>query len=209
MNRSFWVAAVLAVGIVAAVAMYADRVIDGVKGRDQKLTAEFAERSTRLRALDKLYPWTPRRTLDPQRMPPYLAVRKAIAARLQDKPIETTGDHYWRGRSIRNEMLLWLTSELNVNRMSLREYRFLSHRWQALLAIGERLGLLGAWQQVVVTKQHRRGLPLPPPAKDATEAEKALLRQHEKDLEATLEADLLGPLLDEVAGGGREQPGDR
>jgi len=209
MNRSFWVAAVLAVGIVAAVAMYAENVIDDVKGREERLAAEFAERAEQLRALDKTFPWTPRKTLDPQRMKPYLAVRKQIAARLKQKLDETTSDNYWHGRRTRNDLLLWLTSELMLNRMSLQEYRFVSHRWHALLAIGERLGLLGAWQRVVVTKEHPKGLPLPPPAKDATEEEKALLRQHEKELEATLEADLLGPLLEEVAGDGQTPSGDR
>lgn len=201
MSRSFWVAAVLAVGIVAAVALYANTVLQDVQKREDKINKEFAERAVALRDLDKLYPYTPRKTLDPARMKPYLEVRRNVAAQLKKREEEPADDNRWHARQTRNEMLLWLTAELNAHKMSFAEYRAITRRWQAILALGRRIGLLGSWQAVVKTEKHPDGLPLPPPAKDASEEEQAILRQHEKDIEATLRADLLGPLIDDVANG--------
>ena len=55
--------------------------------------------------------------------------------------------------------------------------------------------------QVTAADLEPAKLELPPPAKDATQAEKDLVRKHARELTDTILVDQLGPLLDAIAAG--------
>jgi len=193
--RNLWIASTLALVVVGALALYANSLLNNVRERDDRLRNALTERMDGLRALDQRYPYTPRRTLDPARMPAYLEVRRETSRFLRERLSVAAEDNVFHAKETRNDVLLVLTSELNARKMSRAEYVAISTRWHALLARGDRLGLIGEWQRVVTTKEHPKGLPLPAPAKDATKAELELFRASEQALKETLHADLLLLLL--------------
>jgi hypothetical protein len=204
MSKSVWIAAVLGIGIVVAVSMFAKSVVDDFQKRDAKLEEEYRQRVSELRELDKRFPYkAPEKpTLIGARMEEYLAVRRQVAEVFEKKLKERGDDNYFHGKSTRNDVLLWLRGELVQNKMSFAEYMAITRRWHAILARGERLGLYGAWQDIVTTKEHPRGLPMGEPAKEVPSPELDVMRKHEKGLEETLHADLLTPTLDAIAAGG-------
>ena len=190
--RNLWIFGIFALVVVGALALYATSLVNDVRQREDKLRETFQERMEDLRALDKRYPYAPRLTLDPARMPIYLEVRKETSRFFRERIDELShGENAFHRMETRNEVLLVLASELNVRKMSLAEYRAITARWQSLLARGDRLGLLGDWQRIVKSKEHPQGLPLPEPAKDPQKAELELFRANEKALAASLHADLL------------------
>ncbi|MHC4958095.1 MAG: hypothetical protein ACYTGN_06935 [Planctomycetota bacterium] len=200
MSKSVWIAAVLGIGIVVAVSLFAKGVVDDFKKRDARLEQEFEQRVGELRELDTRFPYKapPQPTLVGARMEPYIAVRSKVGEVFKKKLQEHGDDNYFHGKSTRNDMLLWLRGELTQNEMSFAEYMAITRRWHAILARGERLGLYGAWQDIVTTKEHPRGLPLGEPAKAVPPEELEVMRKHEKGLEETLYADLLTPTLDAI-----------
>ncbi len=190
--KGVWIAGIFALVLVGALALYATSLVNEVRNREDKLSETLQERTEDLRALDRRYPYTPRKTLDPARMPLYLEVRKETA-RVFRKRIDdlSHGVSVFHAKETRNEVLLVLTRELNARKMSLAEYRAITARWQSLLARGDRLGLTGEWRRIVTSEQHPKGLPLPEPAKDTPKAELELFRASENALAASLHADLL------------------
>ena len=199
--RNLWVASTLGLVVVGAMALYASSLLNDLREREDRLRKTLAQRADGLRALDKRYPYTPRKTLDPARMPIYLEARKETSRFFGERLEDSSEDNVFHAKATRNEVLLVLTSELNARKMSLAEYRAITARWQSLLARGDRLGLMGEWRRVVTSKEHPEGLPLPEAAKDATKEELELFRASEKALKESLYADLLSPTLKRIAEG--------
>ena len=190
--RSVWIAGIFALVFVGALALYATSLVNDVRQREDKLQEALSERVADLRKLDARYPYTPRKTLDPARMPIYIEVRKETSRFFRERINDLSqGENVFHRLETRNEVLLVLTSELNARKMSLAEYRAITARWQSLLARGDRLGLTGEWRRIVTSEQHPKGLPLPAPAKNTPKVELELFRASENALAASLHADLL------------------
>jgi len=177
----------------------------------QELKETYEARCDALRGLDTRFPFKPPARLEPARFTAYLAVRRRVAEERQaqlDAPKKGT----LVARRRRNDLLEVLRAELEANQMGLAEYRALATRWQAVLAQDGPFDLRKAWNEMAaeynekmskVTAADRESaeLELPPPAKDATQAEKDLVRKHERELTDTILVDQLEPLLDAIAAG--------
>jgi hypothetical protein len=176
-----------------------------------QLKEAYEARCDALRGLDARFPFEPPAKLEPERFAAYLAVRHRLAVERQaqiDAPKEGT----LAARSRRNDLLEVLRAELDAQKMGFAEYRALGARWQAVLAQDGPFDLRKAWNEMAaeynekmsrVTKSDREParLELPPPAKDATQAEKDLVRKHARELTDTILVDQLGPLLDAIGAG--------
>jgi hypothetical protein len=175
----------------------------------EELKAAYEARCGALRGLDARFPFKPPARLEPARFAAYLAVRRAVAAERQaqlDAPKKGT----LVARRRRNRLLEVLRAELDAQKMGFAEYRALAARWQAVLAQDGPFDLRKAWNETAAEYNEKMGqvtasdrepakLELPPPAKDATQAEKDLVRKHARELADTLPVDELGPLLDAIA----------
>jgi len=196
--RKLLIVSLFAVVCVGGIAIYATNILGKFHERDQALRQQFAERADDLRALDALFPWTPRATLDPARFPTWLTVRGKVSEAYRVRIAESDA-RYFHARETSNDLLRLLRQELQEKKMSLAEYRATAARWRALLARPEFGELQAAWRATVTTAAHPDGLPLPPPAADATEKEEEQVRRYATLLQESMYADLLDPLLEEVA----------
>lgn len=192
-----WFAGGAAVVIVGGVAFFAHGLITKFDEQNRKLQAAYEERAEALRAHDGTLHLAVWGTLDKGRADAWLAIRKALAEAYRERLAETS-DNYFHARETTNRMLALLLAQLREHKMGFVQYRSMERRWHALLARDEFKALQDAWRTTVFTKEHPGGLPLPPPATDATPEEIALVKAHAADLEATLHADLLDPLLNEI-----------
>jgi hypothetical protein len=191
----------VALAVVVGISIYAHLALEELKQHEESLAQTYEDRAAALRGLDERFPYTPRETLDPARFTLYLEARGPAARYFENRLEESTSRDLFHAYESRNEVLRILAAELEPRSMSLREYVAISRRWQALLARGEPARLRAAWNRVVVTRDHPRGLPLPEAAPVAGEAELALLGEKAGAIEKTLHADLVGPTLERIERG--------
>lgn len=195
--KTFYIACAIGLAVVVGGWFIARQSLGEYQRAVEKLAAEYRERASELRATNERYAWKERSTLDAKRFAIFVDVRRALARALGERLEEQTKSEF-HARGTRNEVLGRLAEELDERRMSLDEYVATAARWRALLARDEFRALRAAWRGKVFNKEHPKGLPLPPPAKDASEQEIALVRKHAPALEETLLSDLLSPLLEEI-----------
>lgn len=195
--KRLWIVCGAGLAIVVIVAIYSHLFLAELQQSVDALEESYEQRRQGLLALDARYPFDDKPGLVEERFASYLAARRPVAdyyARQVAHP-ETKG--LLQVHEIRNEVLHILEAELDVRRMSLREYLSISRRWQSLLANGEPAGLRAAWTRVI-----KGEVPLPKPAGAVDAKEAALYRKYEKAIEATLHADLIRPELERIAAEG-------
>jgi hypothetical protein len=180
--------------MVLGLTLYANTVLNEAQRRTNELERDFRESAAVLRGLDERFPYRARDTLDPKRYADYLQVRSAVALSYRRTKEQESA---FEARRRRNEALVVLAQELESRSMGLAEYRAVTLRWQAVLARGEQPRLLQVWNATAGLG----GALLPRPATSATKAERELLARHARAIEESLAADVLGPTLDEIAGG--------
>lgn len=199
--KSLLVASIVALVIVGGLGLYSLKVLGDVQKKHQALGEAFDARARELRETDALFPWTPVPRLDPVRFGTWLEARAAIARALVERAAEpASGDFH--AREATNVMLAVVRTELVAKKMSLAEYRAISGRWHALLGLPEFEALRKSWRERTAGREHPQGLPLPPPAADAEEKEREQIRRYARQIEESMDADLLGPTLDKAAMGG-------
>jgi len=188
---------VIALVLVGGLGIYSLRVLGEAARRTEELEKAYAAASKALLETDALFPYTAPPHLDPIRFPTWLEVRGAmsrdVAARVEEP---SSGDFHTRETV--TELLHQMRDELVARKMSLAEYRATARRWRALLAEPEFEDLRAAWRKRTATRKYPDGLPLPPAATDAEEKELEQLRRYTRLLEDTMDADLMGPLLDGI-----------
>jgi hypothetical protein len=199
--KSLLIASVVAIVVVGGVGIYSLRVLGGFQQRVKEIEAVFELRAKDLRETDEMFPYVPVPHLDPVRFGTWLEARTEIARALGERAAEPASGDFHR-REATNVMLVVVREELIEREMSLAEYRAISARWRALLGLPEFEGLRKGWRQKTAVGDHAEGLPLPPPAADAQEKELEQLRRYARQLEESMDADLLGPSLDKAASGG-------
>jgi len=198
--KNLMIAAAIAILIVGGSAFFAVSVLGDYARKEKELQKDYDARVTALRATNTRFSYTPGKTLDAARFAVYLEARTAVAREFAIR-IQEHSKNTFHARRTHNALLAVLRAQLNERKMSLKEYRTIAARWRALLARKEFGGLQEMWRATVNTERAPEGLPLPPPANDAQPAELELIRKNKKVLEETLHADLLDPLLDEIAAG--------
>jgi hypothetical protein len=188
----------VAVLVVGGIAIYANHFLGRVEKKREELDRIFAERAEDLRGLDRRFPPPPAGPLDAKRFVPWLEARTAAALAWEGRIGEAAGETWFHVRETRNAILERLRKELEARSMGLAEYRALSARVLALLALPELEGLRAEWTAKIRARSPD-GVPLPPPAADATPAERALVLEHAAAIRDSATADLMLPLLDEIA----------
>jgi hypothetical protein len=204
--KKLLVASVVSIVVVGGLGLYVVNVLGGVQKRFRELEAVFETRAKELRETDTLFPYAGGPHLDATRFPAWLEVRTRIAKSFAGR-VKEPGDAF-HGPETKNDMLAILRSELVERKMSLAEYRATEARWQELLALPEFAELQQSWRERTAYWKCPQGLPLPPPAADAQEKELEQIRRYAPQLEESMDADLLAPLLDRVEGKGKG-PGGR
>ncbi len=131
----------------------------------------------------------------------WLTVREQVAAMLQEPmPIDQPATNI-QLRRLRNRILKQLAESLPIQKLGFAEYCAISKRWQAILARPQFTKMQEEWNRRVRVSSDPNPLPLPPPAKDATKDELALVTLNSVRLVASLEADKLTKLLERILGG--------
>jgi len=201
--KNLLILGVVAVVLVGGLSLYALRLFKEVEQQRAEVEAEHQASVAALRALDDRFPFEAKGpALDPARFTTWLDVRIRTARTLDERLQEATGqESSLHGRRTVVAVLDSLASELEEKRMGLKEYLFISRRWQALLARGEHRELTAAWDREVRTFKDGKVLPLPDPAKDATEKERELLTRYTRPLQESLHADLLVAKLESIEAG--------
>lgn len=195
-----WFSGGAAVVIVGGVAFFAFGIISKFHEEDRRLQEAYEQHALALRSLDNQLPKARHETLHPERFAVWLAVRAKVAKEYAAR-IEEPSPNTFHARETRNRVLGLLREELEKAGMGPTEYRSLSARWRALVGRAEFAALREAWKRTVFDAKHPQGegLPLPPAAENATAGEIALVKANAERLEASMHADLLGPLLEEIA----------
>jgi hypothetical protein len=199
--KSLLVASVVALVVVGGLGIYSLKVLGDLQRRAKEIEEVFVLRAKELRETDEMFPYAPSPRLDPVRFGTWLEARTAISRALADRAAEPATSDLHR-REATNVMLAIVRQELVEREMSLAEYRAISARWRALLGVPEFEALRKSWRERTAGGEHADGLPLPRPAADAEEKELEQLRRYARQLEETMDADLMGPALDKAAGAG-------
>ena len=199
--KSLLIASIVALVIVGGLGIYSLKVLGDVQRRSKDIDEAFAARALELRETDQLFPFAPAPHLDPARFGTWLEARTEIARALVARAAEPAASDF-HARESRNVMLAVVRTELVARKMSLAEYRAISARWRALLALPEFEELKKTWRGRTASRDHPQGLPLPMSATDAQEKEIEQIRRYERQLVETMDADLMGPSLELAATGG-------
>jgi len=196
--KKLLVVSVVALVAVLGLSLYATKVMGDFHRRDLELRDAETAAADKLIATDERFPYEARPGLDAARFPVWLEVRKALATAFAAREAARATNAF-HARETRIELLGVLEAALVERKMGFSEYRATAARWRALLARPAFADLQRTWRAATATpKQQPEGLPLPPPAAAATEKEIELLRRYARLLEESMEADLLGPLLDGI-----------
>lgn len=191
---------IVAIVIVGGLGIYSLRVLGEAAQRAKELQEAYEAATKALLQTDELFPHAPEQHLDPLRFPAWLEARRAVAAEVASRVAEPSSNDFHTRETI-NDLLVFLRSELIERKMSLAEYREIAERWRELLALPAFGDLQKSWRTRTATKKQPDGLPLPPPATDAQEKEIEQIKRYERNLLDSMDADLLGPLLDEIGKG--------
>lgn len=198
--KSLLIASIVALVVVGGLGIYSLKVLGDVQKRSKEIDEAFAARARELRETDALFPYAPVPHLDPARFGTWLEARTEISRALLARAAEPAASDF-HARESRNVMLAVVRTELVAKKMSLAEYRAISARWRALLGLPEFEELRKTWRGRTAGRDHAEGLPLPPLATDAQEKEIEQIRRYERQLVETMDADLMGPALDQAASG--------
>lgn len=207
--KNLLIASGLLLVIMIGVILWVFKLTSDLHQVQEEIKSTYAERCEELKALDTRFAWKPRADLDAARFPAYVDVRRKLAHERQ-RQISNPKKGTITTRRRRNKVLLVLRESLEAQQMSLLEFRATGARWQAVMAQDGPFDLRKAWNGIAEEynasmKDMDAGggkpptLVLPAPAKDASKAEKELVRKHAPDLIETIQVDLLAPMLDEIA----------
>lgn len=194
------VASVIALVLVGGLGIYSLRVLGDAARRDQDLEKAFEEASTALLRTNALFPHAWAGRLDPVRFPTWLEVRGEIARSVATRVAEPSSSDFHTRETV-NELLESLRVELFERKMSLDEYRATARRWRELLGLPGFEGLRATFAKRTATRKLPEGIALPAPAKDAEEKEIEQVKRYERLLEASMDADLLDPVLEGIGKG--------
>jgi hypothetical protein len=192
----------IALAVVVGVAALSYKVLTDARQAQAEIAADYRVQRDALLALDARFPAPPAGPLDAARFAKWLAVRRPVAELFRARLAEENSGAIHRMQT-ENRLLERLAQSLVEKEMGLAEFEAIGARWRAVLAREEFADLQRAWSETVYTRDYPppprgRGVPLPAAAQDATEAERALVRERAEDLRSTMLADLLKPLIDRV-----------
>jgi hypothetical protein len=199
--RLFWIAATIVLLVVLAGAIWLYAELHAVQSKYER---EFDERRQAFRALDAKFPYAAPAAIPPDRFDAYLRVREKAASTFRERsraPSEGLGHPL----DTKIAMLRALAEAMEAERMGLREYATLSRRMQAVVARGRDASapeplrrLYAAWRRELATRRHPEGPPLPEPDRNAPQSDVELVIARADAIEASMDADLLAPLVEEI-----------
>jgi len=195
--KKLLILSLVALVAILGLSFYAMKVMGDFHRRDLELREAFDAAAKKLLATDERFPYVARPDLDPARFPVWLEIRKNVATAFAARAGERARNAF-HARETRMEMLGLLEADLLERKMGLSEYRATAARWRALVALPAFADLQRAWRARTATPRQAEGLPLPPPADDATEKELEIVRRYARLLEESMDADLLDPTLDGI-----------
>jgi len=198
--KKLLVASVIALVLVGGLGIYSLRVLGEAARRAEDLEKAREAASKALLETDGLFPHSGPARLDPVRFPVWLEVRAEVARRVVERLGEPSSNDFHTKETV-NDLLRGLREELIEREMGLAEYRATARRWRQLLALPEFEELQAAWRKRTATPKLPAGIALPTPAKDADEKEIEQVRRYERLLEASMDADLMDPVLDGIGKG--------
>jgi hypothetical protein len=201
--KKLLVSSVIALVIVGGLGIYSLRVLGEAARHADDLKKAFDAASEALLETDGLFPYAGAPRLDPIRFPIWLEVRGEVARDVAARVAEPSSGDFHTRETV-NELLGRVREELVERRMSFSEYRATARRWRALLALPEFEELRATWKKRTATRKLPDGIALPAPAAGAEEKELEQIRRYARLLEASMDADLLDPVLEGIGKGSGE-----
>ncbi|MEM8883433.1 MAG: hypothetical protein AAGD14_05160 [Planctomycetota bacterium] len=177
--------------IVSSLSVYSCAILEDYDRAEKDQQDKFLAAKAALEATGAPKESAEGKPLRPDRFALWMQARDPVATIWQDGIRDQKVITILMVRRLRNETMQTLADQLAATGLSFVEYNQISRRFRALLAMKQHADLRNAWKDTVRTQNEPEGIELPKPAANATEAEHALLKTHDKALRAQFHADLL------------------